>query len=108
MNKEKKENLDLLPETQGNALLRSMAQKQKMIRSFNRLVKTKHIQVCNIVLRKVEATGKFVDKGKLGTNWDGPFKIIRVVKPGTFELEDMKEKKLPRPWNGDHLKKYFI
>ena len=105
MNKKKKENLDLLPETRGNALLRSMAQKQKMIRSFNRHVKTKRIQV---VLRKVEATRKIVDKGKLATNWDGPFKIILVIKPGTFELEDMKGKKLPRPWNGDHLKKYFI
>ncbi|XP_057545948.1 uncharacterized protein LOC130824941 [Amaranthus tricolor] len=73
----KRENLDLLPETQGNALLRSMAQKQKMIRSFNRLVKTKHIHVGDYVLRKVEATGKIVEKGKLGANWDGPFKIIR-------------------------------
>ncbi|XP_057542470.1 uncharacterized protein LOC130820933 [Amaranthus tricolor] len=64
----KRENLDLLQETRGNALLRSVAQKQKMIRSFNRLVKTKHIQVGDFVLRKVEATGKFVDKGKLGAN----------------------------------------
>ena len=79
-----------------------------MIRSFNRLVKTKHIQVGDFVLRKVEATGKIVNKGKLGANWDDTFKIIRVIKPGTFELEDMKGKKLPRPWNGDHLKKYFI
>ncbi|XP_057537976.1 uncharacterized protein LOC130815501 [Amaranthus tricolor] len=103
-----KENLDLLPETRENALLRSMAQKQKIIRSFNRLVKTKHIHVGDFVLRKVEATGKIVDKGKLGANWDGPFKIVRVIKPRTFELEDIKGKKLPRPWNGDHLKKYFI
>ncbi|XP_057520371.1 uncharacterized protein LOC130800739 [Amaranthus tricolor] len=104
----KRENLDLLSETRGNALLRSMAQKKKMTRSFNRLVKTKHIHEGDYVLRKVEATGKIVEKGKLGANWDGPFKIIRIIKPGTFELEDMKGKKLPRPWNGDHLKKYFI
>ncbi|XP_057518009.1 uncharacterized protein LOC130798929 [Amaranthus tricolor] len=104
----KRENLDLLPETRGNALLRSMAQKQKMTRNFNRLVKTKHIHVGDYVLRKVEATGKIVEKGKLGANWDGPFKIVRIIKPGTFELEDMNGKKLSRPWNGDHLKKYFI
>ena len=79
-----------------------------MIRSFNRRVKTRHIQVGDLVLRKVEAMGKIVEKGKLGANWDGPFKIIRVIKPGTFELEEMKGKKLPRPWNGDHLKRYFI
>ncbi|XP_057537987.1 uncharacterized protein LOC130815514 [Amaranthus tricolor] len=56
----KRANLDLLPETRGNALLRSMAQKQKMIRSFNRHVKTRRIQVNDLVLRKVEATGKIV------------------------------------------------
>ena len=79
-----------------------------MTRSFNQHFKTKRIQVSDYVLCKVEATGKIVDKGKLGANWDGPFKIIRVIKPGTFELEEMKGKKLPRPWNGDHLKRYFI
>ena len=79
-----------------------------MIRSFNQHVKTKRIQVGDFVLHKVEAMRKILDKGKLGANWDGPFKVIRVIKPGTFELEDMKGKKLPRPWNGDHLKKYFI
>ncbi|XP_057548014.1 uncharacterized protein LOC130826442 [Amaranthus tricolor] len=79
----KRANLDLLPETRGNALLRSMAQKQKMIRSFNRHVKTRRIQVNDLVLRKVEATGKIAEKGKLGANWDGPFKVTRVIKPGT-------------------------
>ncbi|XP_057545841.1 uncharacterized protein LOC130824839 [Amaranthus tricolor] len=81
---------------------------RKMIRSFNHHVKTRHIQIGDFVLRKVEATGKNAEKGKLGANWDGPFKVTHVIKPGTFGLEDMKGKKLPRPWNGDHLKKFFI
>lgn len=105
---EKKINLDLLPETRENALLRSIAQKQKMIRHFNRHVKTRKLKEGDFVLRKIEATGMIVEKGKLGANWDGPFKIIRAIKPGTFELEDMNGKKLQRPWNRDHLKKYFI
>ncbi|XP_057543932.1 uncharacterized protein LOC130823331 [Amaranthus tricolor] len=104
----KRANLDLLPETRGNAMLRSIAQKQKIIRSFNRHVKTRRIQMGDLVLRKIEATGKIVEKGKLGAKWDGPFKVTRIIKPGTFELEDMKGKKLPRPWNGDHLKKFYI
>ena len=79
-----------------------------MIRSFNRRVKTRRIQVSDLVLRKIEATRKIVEKGKLGANWHGPLKVIRIIKPGTFELEDMRGKKLPRPWNRDHLKKYFV
>ena len=35
---EKRTNLDLLPETMGNALLKSIAKKKKMVRSFNRHV----------------------------------------------------------------------
>ena len=105
---EKITKLDLLQKTRGNALLRSIAQKQKMVRSFNRHVKTRRIQIGDFVLRNIEATGKVVEKGKIGANWDGPFKVIRVIKPGTFELEDMKGKKLPHPWKRNHLKKYFI
>ncbi|XP_057517925.1 uncharacterized protein LOC130798845 [Amaranthus tricolor] len=75
---DKRTNLDLLPETRGNALLRSIAQKQRMIRSFNRHVKTRRIQFGDFVLRKVEATRKIVEKGKLGANWDGPFKVTRL------------------------------
>ena len=105
---EKRKKLDLLPETRGNALLKSIAQKQKIIRNFNRHVKTRRIHVRDFVLRRIEATGKIAAKGKLGANWDGPFKIIHAIKLGTFELEDMKGKRLPRPWNGHHLKKYFI
>jgi hypothetical protein len=59
------------------------------------------------VLRKVEATGKATEKGKLGANWDGPFKIVTAVKPNTFELEDAEGKSLKRPWHADHLKKFF-
>ena len=39
-----------------------------MIRTFNRHVKTKRIQVGDLVLRKIEATGKIIERGKLGAN----------------------------------------
>ena len=94
---EKRINLDLLPETRGNALLRSIIQKQRMTRQFNQHVKTRHLKVGDLVLRKIEATGKITEKGKLGANWDGPFKITHIIKPNTLELEDLEGKKLKRP-----------
>lgn len=92
--KEKRANLDLLPETRGNALLRSIAQKQKMTCQFNRHVKTRLLKVGELVLRKIEATGKITEKGKLGANWDTPFKITHIIKPIIFELEDLEGKQL--------------
>lgn len=55
-------NLDLLPETRGNALLKAIAQKQKMIRQFNKRVKPRGFQAGDLVLRKVKATGKIVER----------------------------------------------
>ncbi|XP_057522615.1 uncharacterized protein LOC130802624 [Amaranthus tricolor] len=58
---------------------------------------------------QVESANKEILNGiKKKIEGDGPFKVIRVIKPETFELEDMKGKKLPRPWNGDHLKNVII
>ena len=99
--------LDLLPEMRGNALLKALAQQQRMTRQFNKLVKPRQFQVGDLVLRKVEATSKIVEKGKLGRNWDRPFKVTRIIRLGTYELEH-NEKVLPRSWNPDHLKKFYV
>ena len=79
-----------------------------MTRQFNILVKPKQLQLHNYVLRKVEATGKITRKGKLGANWDSPFKITRIIKHGSYELEDSEGKTLKRPQNRDHLKKFYV
>lgn len=70
-------------------------------------MKPRQFREDDLVLRKIEATGKIVEKGKLGKNWDGPFIVSRVIRPGTYELEE-NGKTLPRPWNSDHLKKFYV
>ena len=107
-NQEKPINLNLLPETRGNALLKSVAQKQKMTRQFNKMVKPRQFLVRDYALRKVEATSKFVDRGKLGQNWDSPYKVTKIIRPGTYELQDDSGNSLPRPWSVDHLKKFYF
>ena len=64
--RENRFNLALVSETRGNALMLSTAQKQRMTRLFNRNVKTRYLQIGDLVLRKVEATGKFAKKACLG------------------------------------------
>lgn len=56
------------------------------------------------MLRQADA---LLDVGKLEATWEGPYKVIRVLRGGSYELEDMKGKKLPRPWHVSHLKKYY-
>ena len=68
-----------------------------MMRHFNLHFKTRQLHLRDLVLRKVETTCKFIEKGKFGANLGGPFRIICIIKPGTFKLEDLDGKKLQRP-----------
>lgn len=72
---EKAMNLDLLPQTRGNALLKSIRYKQRITQQFSRRVKVRPIQLDDWVVRKLEATGLLHLKGKLGANWDNPYKV---------------------------------
>ena len=45
--------------------------------------------------------------GQFGPNWEGPYKVIRVVRSGVYELEDLNGRPFGHPWNAEHLKKYY-
>lgn len=49
----------------GNVDLRLIAYKQRITRYFNRHVKTRHLQIRDFALRKVEGTGKVTKKASL-------------------------------------------
>ncbi|GFS37984.1 hypothetical protein Acr_00g0055060 [Actinidia rufa] len=44
---------------------------------------------------------------KLSSTWEGPYKVIKISRPGNYWLKDLSGKKLPHPWNVEHLKKYY-
>ncbi len=46
-----------------------------------------------MVLRKIKAIGK--TGGKLAPTWHGPFKVVKVIKLGTYYLQAMKGNILP-------------
>ena len=41
----------------------------------------------DLVLKKLLPTRKNPEHGKLGPNWEGPYIISRVVRPGNYELQ---------------------
>ena len=45
--------------------------------------------------------------GKLGPNWEGPYIISRVVRPGNYELQTEEGKVLHHAWNDEHLKRFY-
>jgi len=51
----------------------------------------------DLVLRKVLGTAKNLAWGKLGSNYEGPYRITPVARIGAYYLEDLEEKVVPCP-----------
>ena len=59
------------------------------------------------VLRKVLGNAKTPAWGKLGPNWEGPYRITSMAGIGAYFLEDLDEHVIPRSWNVNNLKRYY-
>ena len=81
--------------------------KEVMARYYNRKVKVRRFNTGDLVLRKVSQVTKDLAQGKLGPAWEGPYKVIRHSREGSYYQKSLDGQELPRPWNIEHLKKYF-
>lgn len=78
-----------------------------MAKHYNTKVRPRHFQVKDLVLRKVTTATRDPSQGKLGPNWERPYKIANYHRKGTYYLETLNEQKLHQPWNTKHLRKYY-
>ena len=79
----------------------------KLKRGYNAKVKLRPLVLGDLVLRKVLSAAKNPTWGKLGLNWEGPYRITSVVGIGAYFLEDLDEHVIPRPWNVNNLKRHY-
>ena len=80
---------------------------QQLARAYNKKVNPRDFQVGDLVLRKVVGNKKDPREGKLGPNWEGPYRFTSVLGIGAYRLEDNEGKSLPRPWNTCNLKFFY-
>ncbi|KAL0355817.1 UNVERIFIED_CONTAM: hypothetical protein Sradi_4028600 [Sesamum radiatum] len=97
--------LTVIEERRDAAYAKILHHKRLMMRNYNRRIKPRCFQVGDLVLKKVEVS-KHV--GKLDPGWEEPFKVIEIKKPGTYKLQDMEGKDLPRSWNIHNLKRFYM
>jgi hypothetical protein len=97
--------LDLLEEKREAAAARTAVYQQRMAKYFDATVKPRSFRPDDLVLRKVDPTGKKI--GKLGPNWEGPYRVLSHSKGGSYRLTTLRGKHVPNPWNAEHLKKYY-
>ena len=65
------------------------------------------MELGDLVMRKVFENTKELNAGKLGARWEGPYKIIKVVKPGVYRLQTSRGEEVPRSWNSMHLRRFY-
>jgi hypothetical protein len=57
---------------------------------------------------KVNPITRDPNEGKLGPQWEGPYRVIKCHNKGAYHLVDTEGKTLLRAWNAENLKKYFM
>ena len=105
-NKLLEKSLDLLEEKRESAMVHLAYYQQKLKQGYEAKVKSRPLAPGDLVLRKVLGTARNPAWGKLGPNWEGPYRITSVAGIGAYFLEDLDEHVVPRPWNVNNLKMY--
>ena len=98
-------NLDLIDKIKADAEHR--VAKYLMARQHDAMVKPRHFNIGDLVLRKVSLATKNPANGKLGPNWEGPYRVINYKRQGSYYLEALDGRKLEHPWNVEHLRRYY-
>ena len=99
--------LDLLEERREQAIIKLDSYQQQLKKGYNKNVRPRSFQQGDLVLRKVLGNTKNPTDGKLGPNWEGPYRVRFVTGVGAYHLEGLNSLPPPRPWNISNLRKYF-
>ena len=62
------------------------AYQQKMTQCFNKRVRGRQFSVGDLVLRRVFAATRHPGAGVLGPNWEGPYEVETLIRPGVYKL----------------------
>jgi hypothetical protein len=73
----------------------------------DRKVRLKNIKPGHLVLRRVNNPNPDI-VGKLQLKWEGPFLVVSSSRPGSYKLKDMDDNDIPRSWNADELRRYYV
>ena len=102
-----KKNLDLVKERRENAMVQLAYYQHKLKQGYDMNVKLRPLAPKDLVLRKVLGNTKNPAWGKLGANWEGPYRITSMAGIGAYYLEDLDEKTVFHSWNVNNLKMYY-
>jgi transposase InsO family protein len=103
---EQRLNLDLLQERREMAAIREAKYKAKIEQYYNQRVRPVSFKVGDFVYRRNEAS-RVESQGKLGPNWEGPYRVVEAYHNGAYKLETMEGRSVPRTWHAINLRNCF-
>ena len=77
-------NMDLLDEKSEQVLKRTEDYQRKTTRYYDQKIKPRTYNPGDLVLKKLLPARKNPEHGKLGPNWQGPYIVSRIVRPGNY------------------------
>ncbi|WZZ78330.1 hypothetical protein YC2023_098902 [Brassica napus] len=77
------DDLDLVNERRDRALIRIQNYQHAAAKYYNSNVRNRRFNEGDLVLRKIFQKTAERNTGKLGAYWEGPYKIEKVVRPGS-------------------------
>ncbi|XP_074355318.1 uncharacterized protein LOC141694424 [Apium graveolens] len=83
-----KANVDLLEEETKAAHQRNMKYLLQAAQHYDSGIKKRSFGIGDLVLREL-ASSMPTKQGKFQPNWEGPYKVIEVVRTGTYKLETL-------------------
>jgi hypothetical protein len=90
------------------ALKKIEKENARVAKAYNKKVKSKSFQVGELVWKTIlPIVSKSNQFSKWSPNWEGPYKVIKVIFRNSYLLETLQGERLTGAINGRYLKKYF-
>lgn len=80
---------------------------QRVTQYYNSRVKPKEFKERDLVPRLATTSNPNQPRGKLAPTWEGPYKVVKLIRLGTYHLQTLSGTPIPRAWNAANLRKYY-
>jgi hypothetical protein len=100
----RREDVDLVDEQRWQSAIKNARYQQVLKRYHQRFVRSRELQVDDLVLRRILNQEGM---SKLSLSWEGPFRVTRICRPGCVLQATEDGELVPRPWNIEHLRKFY-
>ena len=100
----KQDDATFLEEDRLRAAMRAARYQQALHHYHSRKVHAQSFEEGDLVLWRVQSAK---NSNKLTLKWEGPYRVIRVTRPGTVRLETKDAVPVSNSWNIEHLRKFY-